>query len=96
MAASFTDSAGREWRLELDAAAVERYRERIGGEPHEGFYLLTGLLWILCERQQREFGMSDDDFADFIGTSCDDAILAVIEALGQAWPNAGQVATAGV
>ncbi len=85
---TFTDNAGREWRLSLNIAEAKRVRDslafdlfdvgtsikRLSMDP----ILLCDVIYVLCREQADERGVSDEDFGRAMAG---DAIAAATDAL---------------
>lgn len=89
---SFKDSAGRQWQLTINVAAIRRVREQTGfefgtclEEDGQAFFamlnnleLLPAVLWELVRGQAQDAGVTQDQFFDaFNGEVFDDAAPAL-------------------
>lgn len=90
--ASFRDLNQREWTIRLDVPLVRRIAEVTGikltdlrADPFLRMStdpcLLVDVLWLLCERQAKEAGISDIQFGEAIGDQIDAATEAMQDAI---------------
>ncbi len=103
---TFSDLAGREWRLSIGLATARRVKEQTGGrvdfvEQAKGgnghnvfgalaadFELLGQVLWLLCEPQATELGVSELEFVEaFDMDTLARAQDALVEATIDFFPN---------
>lgn len=91
----FKDNRGRTWRLEINVSTARRVRarlsfdlltllnspdeiHRLAGDP----YLLADVLFVLCEEQAKQVGVTDEDFgAALAGDPIDHATKGLLRAL---------------
>ncbi len=84
----FKDAAGREWVIELNGWQMKRIHERLGVacrnpqavfESVEDMVLFCDILYVLCESQAKERGVSDEDFGKSLaGDAIDEAVEAFV------------------
>lgn len=84
----FKDNTGREWAIELNGWAMKRIHERLGiacrnpqavFESVDDLPLFCDILYVLCEAQAKERGVSDEDFGKSLGgDAIDEAVEAFI------------------
>ncbi len=98
--AKFTDSEGRNWLIRVDVTAIKAVRNQCGinlgdiGEAPEYFarladdpVLLCDMLFVLCEEQVQERGLSDADFGRLLfGDVIAHATMALGEAIADFFP----------
>jgi len=98
--ATFADTAGREWVIDIDVNALRRVRKRldlklmdvIGGETLDRLaddpVLLVDMLYVLCQEQAERDGVSDEEFGRALrGDVLDAAVGAFLEALTDFCPS---------
>ena len=99
MAGKFTDGKGREWLLTLSAPLCKSIKQRLGISltdlRSEAFnqlstdpILLVDTLWLICEKQAAERGLSDVDFGESLVECIDDAVVALEVAIIDLFPTA--------
>ena len=99
MAGKFTDGKGREWLLTLSAPLCKSIKQRLGISltdlRSEAFnqlstdpILLVDTLWLICEKQAAERGLSDVDFGESLVECIDDAVVALAVAIIDLFPTA--------
>lgn len=107
--ATFTDRAGREWKVELNTTAVKRVRSLTSVDLlnlSEEYGLFTGMLsdpltlvdvlYAVCEPQCCEQGVSDEQFGEgMAGDAIDKATQCLLDELIGFFPNARQRANLG-
>jgi hypothetical protein len=93
----FTDAKGREWDLRFTTATFGLVRRELGIDlndllkPDKGEALgdlfkkdpekLGGLFWLICEKQTKEKGVTEDDFAEGLdGKAIWGAFAALLDA----------------
>ncbi len=84
----FKDNTGREWSIELNGWQMKRIHERLGlacrnpqavFESVDDVPLFCDILYVLCETQAQERGVSDVDFGKSLGgDAIDEAVEAFI------------------
>lgn len=95
--AIFKDQAGRSWEIRLDAPLVKRVKEITGialtdlrKDPFVELsldpILLVDTLWLLCERQAKELGVTDVQFGEGIGDNITGAAAALEAAVVDFFP----------
>lgn len=96
----FTDSAGRDWQVVINVAAVKRVRDTLNldllaiddslfgklvGDP----VLLVDLLYVLCRAQAADRGVTDEQFGEAMaGDVIDKATQALLQELVDFFPKA--------
>jgi len=98
--ATFTDTAEREWVIDIDVNALRRVRKRldlnlmdlIAGETLDRLaddpVLLVDTLYVLCEEQAEREGVSEVEFGKAVrGDVIDAAVTAFLEALTDFYPS---------
>lgn len=97
--ASFKDSSGRVWVVEITVGTIRRVRslvdinllevvegpliERLSSDP----LLLCDVLYAVCQPQAEESGLSDEDFGEGLaGDVIDEATSALLESLVAFFP----------
>lgn len=90
---SFKDTTGREWLVVVNVAQVKRVREQLRinlADPNEGNLLeqltdpvtFVDVLFVLCQSQAKEAGVSDVQFGESMGgDALDDGLMALGGAL---------------
>lgn len=90
---SFKDTTGREWLVVVNVAQVKRVREQLKinlADPNEGNLLeqltdpvtFVDVLFVLCQSQAKEAGVSDVQFGESMGgDALDEALMALGGAL---------------
>lgn len=94
--AVFLDDKGREWTLRFDHALMLSIRKRLGVDLHnmteqakaldrmaDDAALFVNMLYMLCEEQCQQQGITDEDFGRGLaeGETTARAILAIQEAI---------------
>jgi hypothetical protein len=86
----FTDTDGREWKLSIHVSAIKRVKDALDldllgvadgkllQELSEDPMLLANVLFVLCEKQCQDAGISDEQFGEGLGG---DVIAEATEAL---------------
>jgi hypothetical protein len=95
--ATFKDSKGRDWVLDLDLPAFRRVRSRTGfelgkdsklGELFDDWVLLGDVLFALVEDQAKSAGIDSEDFGRSLkGDGIENAAAAFIEAYLDFYPS---------
>jgi hypothetical protein len=98
---SFKDSQGREWRIEINISAIKKLRDVFKVDllkvtsSKETLAFITDpiqvidMIYILCEQQCKEAGVSEEDFGRAMaGDVLDNAAAAFLEELVAFFPNA--------
>lgn len=97
---TFNDTRGREWRIEINVAAVKKLRasplkidlieiesgllDRLASDP----ILLVDMLYVLCQEQAESAGVSDEDFGRALaGEAIERATAVFLEELADFFPN---------
>lgn len=92
--ATFKDNAGKEWTVELDRNLIVGVRntfdgldllsidgaayQRLRADP----ILLVDTIWLICEQQAKEQGVSSEDFGrSLAGDAISDATAALLAAI---------------
>jgi len=96
--ATFKDTNGRSWTLSLDGPKIKRIRDACGidlgaidGKAYERMdadpTLLVDVLWLLCEKEAKEAGVTDEQFGmALVGDAIDEATEAVLDAITDFFP----------
>lgn len=100
---SFTDNAGQEWRLNYSLGAKRIIKRDFGvdlvdlfGDNNkeavaiifDDYERLASILWVLCQSQAEQSGVSPDEFAERLGGDVfADAADALVEAVIDFFPN---------
>lgn len=97
----YIDAKAREWDIKLTIGACKRIKQEFDfdifksdGESNAfltlsgNYYLLIDVLWILCESQAKERGVSVEDFVEaFTGDAIDSCLEGVAIAYSDFIPN---------
>ncbi len=94
----FKDSAGRTWDIVVNVGTAKKVRDlttvnlfdlysdeakRVFGDP----CLLVNVLYVLCEKQCRERGVSDEQFGEgMVGDAIEDAATALLHEVADFFP----------
>lgn len=96
--ASFVDAEKRTWNFKINYASASRVREKVGvdllsvgeelfaklGDPIK----LIDTLWILCEPEAKETGITEDQFVTrFDGDTVEAAVSGLIQGLCDFFPS---------
>jgi hypothetical protein len=95
----FKDRHGHQWVVELNVAQQMRVKAALGVNVFDLFDMqglaalatdlikLCNILWVLCERQAKERGISEEGFGEALaGDSLDDAFTAFTQELIDFFP----------
>ena len=94
----FKDSADREWIVSVTVGAIKNIRTALGvdlADPSQAVMerladdpvLLVDLLWLLCEKQAKEIGITPEQFGEsLVGDPIDAATNAMVEAIADFFP----------
>lgn len=85
---TFTDSKNQSWTLSLNAPLVRKIQQATGinltdlkSDPFERLAMdpltLADVIWILCETQAKDAGLSAEEFLTQIAPNIDDAVAAL-------------------
>ena len=101
--ASFKDTEGRKWTVQINVLACKRVRDELGVDlvnPNvmETVSEIAGdlirsidILYLICKDQAQERGLSDEDFGrSLAGEGVEQAIVALVESLADFSPNPKQ------
>ena len=101
--ASFKDTEGRKWTVQITVLACKRVRDELGVDlvnPNvmETVSEIAGdlirsidILYLICKDQAEERGLSDEDFGrSLAGEVVEQAIVALVESLADFSPNPKQ------
>ena len=98
MSTVFKDCEGREWSLKVTVRSIQAVRaardldlasfdegtmDRLATDP----VLLVDVLWLLCEKQARERGVGEEQFAEaMFGDTIERAVDAMVESIAAFFP----------
>jgi hypothetical protein len=94
----FKDSEGRQWSLAMNIAQAKRIKDQLGLDfVGSGFKAVTELandigttvdvIWLLCEAQCGECGLTDEQFGEALtGDVIDEALSALLQELTDFFP----------
>lgn len=102
---TFTDNNGRDWQVKVNPITLGKIEQATGAsfsaDPEDGEGPIVRIatdcmyafqvLWVLCEAQANERGVSSEDFGDaLVGDVLGKAQAALCEAIAEFYPDAGR------
>jgi hypothetical protein len=96
--AAFTDAEGRNWSIVVTLATIDRIKSALGvdlladpgaiGELGQDIRLCCNALYLCCEAQAKEAGITDEDFGrGMLGDAIENGTTAFLEALVDFFPS---------